>query len=166
MDYVEGERLVDYLKRNSNIEKEQIVGWIKQIVRQLDNIQRTKRVNEYKGVTPYCLILKQDRSIAFLDLKAESNAELQKMVEKEVIQHTFFCGEEGRDAYYSVGKTMQYLFAHTNVEPKLTRREESQFLKIISKCLSKHSKKYYSNISDILKDFPQKRKKKGLWLCF
>lgn len=168
MDYVEGEKLITYLKNYPDIEKEQLFLWLRQIIKQLDSIQRVRGMNGYGYVTPYCMIVKKDKSIAFLDFNAESNASVMRLIGKDIIQESFFSTER-EDDYYSLGKTMQYIFAHVSVNPKLTKREEHKFLKIISKCLSEHFKKHYSNISDILKDFPRKKEKKNRYLwgfCF
>lgn len=160
MDYVEGEILVFYLKNHPDIEKEQLFIWIKQIIRQLDDIQRVKGIGAYGYVTPYCMVVKEDKSIALLDLNAESNFSVLKNMEKQSILDTFFSSDESEDDFYPLGKTIQFLFAHVEIEPALTKKEEQKFQKIISKCLSKHKRKSYQRISDILTEFPKINEKR------
>lgn len=160
MDYVQGELLIFYLKNHAYIEKKQVFSWIRQIIKQLECMQRVKGIWGYGYLTPYCIVVKEDKSIALLDLRAESNAAILRKVKLASVQSLFFSQNGCEDDRYALGKTMQFLFAHAEIQPALTKREERKFQKIISKCLSEHSKKSYQNISDILKEFPKREEKK------
>lgn len=162
MDYVEGQILAEYVRIHPDIEKEKLFLWIRQIVKQLEYIHEVKRVKEYRYVTPFCMVVKNDQTIAFLDLNAKSNESILDFLNKEMIRKSFFPSKELYDDFYSLGKTIQFLLAQTCLTPALTRKEEAKFKKIVSKCLSGNSKKGYQNFSDIVLQFPQTKNKKIL----
>ncbi len=56
---------------------------------------------------------------------------------------------------YGFGRTVQYLLSESDVEPYLTRKEESKLKKIISRCLDRNSKKSFQNVSEIQKIIPK-----------
>ena len=159
-DYVQGEILVFYLRNHPQIKKEELLSFLRQIIRQLDNIQHVRGMNGYGCVTPYCIVVGKDKNIAFLDLRAESNASVVRKMGQPAVRRLFFPEEESEDDFYPLGKTIQFLFAHTKMQPELTKRETYRFQKIISKCLKEHSRKSYQNISDILKEFPKRKEKR------
>lgn len=158
-DYVTGEILAEYLKKQPNISKEQLFLWIHQLVSELMAISSIKDVSNYGYLNPFCIIIKQDNTISLLNLKAESNFEILRSMEKNNILQLFFPKDQ-YDEIFSFGKTLQFILAKTNISPPLSKMEERKLKHIISKCLSDKFKKKYQNFSEIKSDFPKKVKKK------
>lgn len=155
MDYVEGQILADYLREHPKLEKEELFSWMRQMIKQLGDLQSVKGVRSYRYVTPFCMVVKRNKELMLLDLNAKSNRHILNQIGREQIWNRFFPENEPYNDIYSFGKTIQFLLAKTIPIPALTRREENKFKMIISKCLTDNSKKQYQKFSEILSDFPQ-----------
>ena len=159
MDYVEGEILGEYILRYPYIEKKQLFAWFFQLLKQLQELEKVNGISDYRFLTPFYIVLKEDQTIALLNLKAGAN---QKCVERMTTYsfiNRFYPPSGGYNDIYSFGKTMQFLLAKTNLTPKLTWKEELGLQNIISKCLTEKSKKQYQSFYDIAMDFPIHKKK-------
>lgn len=159
-DCAEGELLSEYIRRQEKVKKEEMFSYVKQLMRQLENIQKVKEVKSYRYVTPFSIVLKKNKEIALLDFNAQSNRYILNQIVKENICNQFFKETMVFDDIYSFGKTIQYLLATTKLVPPLKYGEERKLKQIISKCLSDNSKKQYSSFSEILLEFPQLQKKR------
>lgn len=161
MDSVAGKTLYECITQNSEIEKDTILCWIIQIAKQLSYVERSSSLSKYKYVLPFCIIIKQDQEISLLNLKTKANQKrLEKVISNPSISQ-FFPEDKSSCDIYSFGKTVQYIFACTKIVPKLTRKEEKQIRKIISKCLTQNSRKAYQSFEEILIDFSSLKKRKS-----
>ena len=61
---------------------------------------------------------------------------------------------------YGFGRTLQYLLAEAELEPRLTGGEERKFRKVISRCLERQSKQACQTISEIPRCLPEPKEKK------
>lgn len=79
------------------------------------------------------------------------------MMQRKNIREYFLPGAcSYRDAdeeldIYGLGKTIQYLLATAEIEPRLTRREERNIRKMITKCIEVDKGKGGKKITDIQK---------------
>lgn len=159
-DYVTGEILAEYLKKQPNITKEQLFLWIHQLIGELMAVSNIKDVSNYGYLNPFCIIIKQDNTISLLNLREESNFEILRVMEKNNISQLFFPKDQ-YDEIFAFGKTLQFILAKTNISPPLSKMEERKLKHIISKCLSDKFKKKYQNFLEIKSNFPKKNKKKN-----
>lgn len=165
IDYVEGQLLARYLKKYPNIAKEQLLLWMREIIRQLAEFHKLGSQACYRYVNPYMIVVSAERLPLLVDTKAEESYEMIRMMEREEFRRHFIPSDLPYDQQadlafdlYGLGKSMQYILAHSAPQPELTGREIHQFRKVIKKCLRLHSKKSYQSISAILKEFPKIRK--------
>ena len=154
MDTVKGETLGEFVLRNPKVEKEQFFQWMIQIVKEMECIEKSKSMEEYRYLIPFNIILKEDKKIALLNLKTKSNQRrLKSLLSRPGIKQ-FFSEDGVCDDIYSYGKTVQFLLAKVDLYPELTKKEEKILKKIISKCLNYNSRKAYQNFSDIISEIP------------
>lgn len=138
--------LGEYVLQNPCIEKRQLFSWITQILVQLQAIELLEGVPN--SVTPFHMTVRGNQTVVI----GEKNSTDYSSVLKK------FLPDEGQNSsIYSFGKTIQFLLAKSDLTPKLTRREETRFKKIISKCLTNNSKKQYQRFSDISIHFPKRK---------
>ena len=141
--------LGEYILEHPKIEKQVLMKWLRQILVQLQMLEQIRELPD--TITPFYITLREDMSV--LLKKSES----EKMPTYSVLGK-FLPDDEQDSRIYSFGKTMQFLLAKTSLVPKMTKREERHFQKIISKCLTNKSKKQYQNFSEIKLSFPKKKK--------
>ena len=158
MDYVEGEILCNFLRKTHTIDKHLAFQFILLIAKELNCLQKSKAEEMYPCLTPLHIIVKKDKTIAFLKTSEKYN---QQVVEKI---NLFMPADGVRDYIYSYGKTIQFLLSNMECVPDLTWKEERKFKAIISKCLNYKSKKRYRNGQDIVNQLNPKRKKKIIYL--
>ncbi len=166
LDSVLGESLSEYMNHNVEIEKEKIFEWINQIIKEMVAVEWASAIKEYRYLMPFCIVIKQNEKIALLNLKSKVN---QKRVEKilsKPASGVFFPEDDSYNDIYSFGKTLQYIFAHVDLEPSLTRQEEKKIRKIISKCLNTHHRRAYQSFEEILTDFSKINKKMNIIFKF
>lgn len=169
-EYVEGSCLVKWLKYHPQIEKELLFSWMRAMVRQLAQFHKCRGDPCYQYVNPYSVVVTKERQIYFLDMGADSNAEELKRMQRRAVREYFLPPEEayyqtasvGLDIY-GLGRTIQYLLAECECEPELKNCEIIKLQKIISRCLKRHSKKSFQNVSDVQKYIPEYKpmKEKG-----
>ena len=160
-EYVEGRPLIQWLKYHPDLAKEQLFLWIHELAKQLEYIHKCRGNPCYRYMNPYSIIITEDKAVYLLDMNAQSNEKQLFLMRRRKVREHFLPIEE---AYYQtesvsldiygLGKTIQYLLSVSEPDPHLTRREEIRFQKIISKCLSRHSKKSYHQLSEIRRQLP------------
>ncbi len=165
-DNVRGVQLAVWLRSHPDMSKEALFGWIQDIVRQLSLIHKCRGQPCYQYVNPYSLIVTEEKEIYFLDTGAGSNEDVIREMQRRPVREHFLPPEEPYYQraseeldIYGLGKTIQFLLAETRVDPPLRRIEEKKFQIILSKCLEIHSKKAFTQVSDILKSLPRYRQK-------
>lgn len=156
-----------WLKYHPHMGKSELFAMIESIVKQLEKIHRCRNNPCYRYVNPYSILRTEDGKVCFLDMNAKDNLEQLRIVQRRTIREHFLPEEEPyyqkesvKLDIYGLGKTIQYLLSETETEPALTRAEERKFQKIISKCLNRHSKKSFQNISEIQKMIPRYKNSK------
>ena len=161
-DNVKGETLGGYVMRNPCVTKEDLLGWMIQLARELERLSLAKCLSGYRYLTPFSVVKKQDNTIALLNLKAKENqTRLDHLfTSKEMKQ--FLPEKNTYNDMYSFGKTMQFLLAKAEPEPKLTRKEERRLQEIISTCLEVDSKYSYHNFEEIIFDISRVTRKSNL----
>lgn len=154
MDTVKGETLGELVLRNPQIDKAQFFQWLIQIIREMECIERSRALEEYRFLIPFNIVVKENKKIALLNLKTKANQKrLEKLLSKPGMNQ-FFSDDGVYDDIYSYGRTVQFLLSKTNLCPELTKKEEKKLKKIISKCLNYNSRKAYQNFSEILSEIP------------
>ncbi len=161
-EYVKGKTLVRWIKYHPCVKKEELFHIIGGIAGQLSQIHRCRGNPCYRYVNPYSIIISEDSKVFFLDINAGSNAGQLRLMKRRTVREHFLPPDEpyyqkesvGLDIY-GFGRTVQYLLSESDVEPYLTRKEESKLKKIISRCLDRNSKKSFQNVSEIQKIIPK-----------
>lgn len=171
-EYVEGTPFIRWLKYHPNLSKEQLFLWIHELARQLECIHKCRGRPCYKYVNPYSIIITEKKELYFLDMNAKSNERTIAVMQRRSIREHFLPPEESYYQtesvfldIYGMGKTIQYLLSVSDPEPALTRREEARFHKIISRSLDRHSKRAYTQVSELRKYIPvfhEKEAEKGI----
>lgn len=166
-EHVYGMTLVQYLRQSPGVDKRQLFLWMQEITRQLELIHRCRGNPCYKYVNPYSVIVSKERKIYFMDVESGTNQEMLRRMRKREVREYFLPEEERyyQNAsiqldIYGLGKTLQYLLAHTVPDVKLCRREEIKIQRVISRCLRWQSKKSYQNVSEIRQQIPEYKVKK------
>lgn len=165
-EYVRGRSLPGWIKFHPCVEKEKLFQMIQDIVNQLSQIHRCGGNPCYQYVNPYSIIVSEEGKTGFLDINAESNNDLLRLMQRRTVREHFLPPEEPYYQkasveldIYGLGKVLQYMLSEVEVEPPLKRSEEAKFQKIISKCLNRHSKKVFQNVSEIQKMIPRYEKR-------
>lgn len=166
-EYVEGKPLTRWIKYHPCIEKRRFLQLVDSITGQLSQIHRCRGNPCYRYVNPYSIIVSEDGKPSFLDINAKSNAGQLRIMKRRTVREHFLPPDEPyyqKESIeldiYGLGRTLQYLLSETDIEPPLGRSEEARFQKIISKCLGRHSKKIFHNVSDIQRMIPKYRQSK------
>lgn len=153
MDFVEGELLCNFLGKTDLLEKEFLLQMMIAIAKELENLERSNGELIYPCLTPLHIVVKKDRSIAFLKFSERYERQIGN-------RSTPFLSMDGTNNYiYSYGRTLQFILTKANCTPGLSWKEERKFKKIISKCLTNNSKKKYSHGRDIVNQLRPMKKK-------
>lgn len=167
MDCASGQLLVHRLKDSRGITKEQIFKWFKMLTLELDKYHRCKSDQCYRYLNPYSILVTAEEKILLLDLSAESNGFVLKNMQKPAMREHFVkpviqIRENTRLTldFYGLGKTMQFVLAHTEKNISLSRREEYLLSGIIEKCLGENPKRKYDNLRQIQKELPGIKQRK------
>ena len=140
MDYVEGELLCNYLRRENQADKKFPLELALLLAKELSYLEKSEAKELYPYLTPLHIVVKKDRSIALL----KANEKYNQQVEDKVYQ--FLTPDGIDDSIYSYGRTIQFLLSNIECVPKLSWKEERKFKIIISKCLNYKSKKNSKNM--------------------
>lgn len=158
MDYVEGELLCNYIRKECNLKKEQLLKIFLLIAKEMNCLEKSDGAEYFPYLTPIHIVRKKDGTIAFL----KNNEKYAKqMMEKT---QPFIPLDGTNDYIYSYGRTIQFLLSNTECVPKLSWKEERKFKTIISKCLNIKSKKRYRNAQDIVNQLNPMKKKTILYV--
>ncbi|MCL2865193.1 MAG: hypothetical protein FWE25_06585 [Lachnospiraceae bacterium] len=153
MDYLPGELLFDRVKKQPKMMKELLFEWMLDIITQLEQFNQCNDNRSYRYFNPYSVLVGNDNKVYLLDLEAKSNDFVLKNLQNRVMRtHFLRPHEQGKDTakanldLFGFGKTIQFILAHSHIEPSLTKREEQSLSLYIGKCLSEKSKKKFLNI--------------------
>lgn len=149
-DNVKGCPLVYWIKYHPLIKKTQMIRWIFTIIRQLVQIHKCRGNPCYQYVNPYSIIVTDAGELFFLDIGADSNKDKIRFMHRRNIRENFLPEEdkiyhkasEELDIY-GLGKTLQYLLAFVEVEPKFTKKEEKKLKKMIARCIETNDRKRF-----------------------
>ncbi len=165
-DNVSGMQLACFLKTHPDVDKETLFQWIRDITKQLSQIHKCRGQPSYQYVNPYSIVVTEEACVYFLDTGAGSSEELIREMQRRPVREHFLPPEEPYYQQaseeldiYGLGKTIQFLLAETEEHVVLSMSEEKKFQMIISRCLERHSKRAYTQVSEILKYLPKYRKK-------
>ena len=160
-EYVRGRPLAWYIKEHPRISKKLLLEWILHLERQLEMLHKCRNHPCYQYVNPYSIIVSEEGGLYFSDMEAGSNEEMLRLMRKKNIREHFL--PPGMPYYrkasvsldaYGLGKTVQYLLAMTEADPKLNWKETGRLRKMTSHCLNQFSKRQIQNISEIRKYIP------------
>lgn len=161
MDCASGQLLVHRLKDSRGITKEQIFKWFKMLSAELEKYHRCKNDQCFRYLNPYSVLITAEEKVLLLDLSAKSNSFVLKSMQKPAMREHFVkpviqIRENTRLSLdlYGLGKTMQFILAHTEKYISLSRREESLLSGIIEKCLGENPKRKYENLRQVQKELP------------
>lgn len=161
MDCISGQLLIYRVQQYPDMEKDKVLGWIRQLAEQLELYHRCKNNHPYRYLNPYSVLVTKDEEIVLLDMEAKSNEFVLRNMQKQAMRSHFVkpivhMKENTRQTLdlYSFGKTVQFLLASINIRPALTKREEYRLVKIIEKCLGEHPKKQFHEVSQMKKELP------------
>lgn len=145
--YVQGRPLAWYIKEHPRIPKKLLLEWILHLERQLEMLHKCRNHPCYQYVNPYSIIVSEEGGLYFSDMEAGSNEEMLRLMRKKNIREHFL--PPGMPYYrkasvsldaYGLGKTVQYLLAMTEADPKLNWKETGRLRKMTSHCLNQFSK--------------------------
>lgn len=161
-EYVKGSPLPRWIKYHPCMEKEGLFRMISDIAKQLSQIHRCRGNPCYQYVNPYSIIISEEGRIGFLDINAEANSGQLRIMQRRTVREHFLPPEAPYYQktsveldIYGLGRTIQYLLSEVEAAPPLSRGEEAKFQKIISRCLNRHSKKLFQNVSEIQRMIPK-----------
>ena len=159
MDYIQGDLLFDLVKRDTYISKEELFYWFSSLITQLIQYHKYSKNRCYHYLYPFSVCISRDSELYLLDLEATSNDFALKNIQTRSMRQHFIktsnhASKENRISQdlYGLGKTMQFVLAHSIVMPELTRREASKLHSIISRCIGEDSKKQYYDLGHVQKD--------------
>lgn len=168
MDCVKGQLLIQRLKGKPAMEKVMLFSWLKELLVQLEQYQRCRSNKGYRYLNPYSVLVTVEDKLLLLDLEAESNAFVMKNLQKQAVRSHFVkpitrMRQGARIAVdlYGYGKTIQFIMANTEIQPALTRKEMHQIGKLIDKCIGENVQKQYDDISQVRRDLPCIKERKG-----
>lgn len=141
--------LGEYVLEHPEVEKQVLMKWMQQILVQLQAMEQIRELPD--TITPFHIMIRENTAVVQVDLEEEK-------IPSYSVLGKFVPSEGQNSSVYSFGKTMQFLLAKTKLVPRLTRRQEFHFQKIISKCLTNKSKKQYRKFSEIELNFPKRKK--------
>lgn len=164
LDRVSGQLLIYRLKQKPCIDKNQLLSWIEQILKNLYAYHRCRNDQSYRYLNPYSLLVTKEEKLLLLDLEAESNEFVLKNMQRRAMRDHFVkpvihIREHTKITLdlYSFGKTVQFILANVQAVPPLSKWEERRLEKIIVKCLGENVNKHYETFGQVLKDIPSPR---------
>lgn len=162
-DCVTGELLVFRLKRRPEIEQAILLGWIRQLARQMELLYQSCGTRGYRYLNPYSVLITPEEKVFLLDLDAEGNAFVLRSMQKRVIRNNFIKadndGKRGapvRQDLFGFGRTVQFILANVTVCPRLSRLQERRMEQLIKQCTEKGHRKRCEDFSRIQKAIPSK----------
>ena len=164
--------LASCLKYRPSLPREQLLGWMLQILEELEKFHRCRGNPCYQYVNPYSMIAGEDGRIHLLDLSSPGQQELRKKLTRRSIRESFlmpdnqYCQRESlADDIYGIGRTFQYMLAAVETDPPIRGRTKRRLRKIIFRCLIQtpgqeergRSRKQYHSVQEISEQCPRDR---------
>lgn len=160
MDCVQGTILLNYLKKNPQIEKVKVLGWFRDLAVCVDQYHRSHGRQDFRYLNPCSIVISAEEKIFLLDMDAPDNADVMKHMQKRAVRSHFVkpvyeigIGKNNEADLFAYGKTIQFILAYTDIIPSLNHREESRLFRLISRCTGE-SRKKYEDLGQVLKDLP------------
>lgn len=160
MDCVQGTILLNYLKKNPQIEKVKVLGWFRDLAVCVDQYHRSHGRQDFRYLNPCSIVISAEEKVFLLDMDAPDNADVMKHMQKRAVRSHFVkpvyeigIGKNNEADLFAYGKTIQFILAYTDIIPSLNHREESRLFRLISRCTGE-SRKKYEDLSQVLKDLP------------
>lgn len=168
IDCLEGKLLIYYLQEQPEMEKQRLWKFLRQICIQVEKYQKSTGGQNYRCLTPYSILVSEEREVFLLNPDAEENEfVVRKLQQKAVRKHFQQSTEMGemssirRADLFGIGKIMQFVLAYVEVTPELTSAEERKMMRIIERCTGE-SKNSYEEVRQIIKELPvDSRKQSG-----
>ena len=145
-----------WVQENDIIKKELLYCILKRILKQLFLFHKQAECVGYGTLDPDHIIIAKDYKI-FLQ-----NPD-QKSGEKHILCEKYFKSDRVdklSSDIYNYGKIIQFLLAHLECEPELTKWEEFKFQNYIEKCLDTENENGYHNLLQLQTKIPKLEKKK------
>ena len=149
------------LERRPDIEQAILLGWIRQLARQLELLYRCSATCGYRYLNPYSILVTPEEKIFLLDLDAEGNAVVLRSMQKRAIRNNFMQKDYIRERGASIGqdlfgfgRTIQFILANVTVRPYLSGLQERRLRLLIQRCTGKSRRKQFENFSRIQKAIP------------
>jgi len=159
LDYIPGELLFQRLQREPTVGKKELYDWLLGLVTQLEQWYKQGVKRYYRYLNPYSILLCPEGKTYLLDLESKNNAFVLRNLQKRVMRTHFLKADQERDYgnheildLYSLGKTIQFLMAHSDISPELSKGEESRLLSFVEKCLSENPQKQWDNFMQAKKE--------------
>lgn len=156
IDFVKGSTLYTWINKNNKIDKDTLQRWLQEILKQLLLFHKQQRNPDYRFLNPYNIIITGKKGVVLRSVE-EAAKNVDEFVEKYFVPQN---KTQNRDVY-CYGKIIQFIMAHIQCEPYLTKTEEYQLLKIVRKCLSSDSQNQYQSIQEIQNNFIKKKQDKN-----
>lgn len=163
MDCIQGTLLIEYLRENPRVEKKVVFEWFSKIALSLDRYHRCRKRQNYKCLNPYSIVIAEDQSASLLDMEAPENEFVMRQMQKRAMKNHFLkpVYDMASDGTYSAdlfsyGKTLQFILSYVEIIPELTNREEADLMRITSRCIGEHKKKY-QDFQQVMKALPSAR---------
>ncbi len=165
-DYIKGKQLIVWLKYHSRIDKEMLLGWIWELMENLEHFHQCRGNPCYQYVNPYSIIVGENQKLYLLDLGSREQDEMLHLMQRRYVRENFLSPDNQyyqkasvQEDIYGFGKTVQYLLSAAEVEPALGKMEEFRLKNMISRCVNCNSKKCYQTVREISDHFPNSRKR-------
>lgn len=161
-DNVKGCSLVGWVKHHPYMKKKDFQQWICEMGIQMLQIHQSKGNPCYQYVNPYSIIISENDTIHYLDLSAASNRGKVNIMNRRNIRSQFLPEQEKyyqniseKLDMYGLGKTIEYILAFVEIEPKFNGHEERIIRKIIKLCTSDNNEDTFTKVEK-LKNYLQK----------
>ncbi len=154
-EQVVGELLITLLYNTKYIPKKQFYQWIKSICIQLDEYHMVHQI-AYQQINPYTIIITNKNEIRLLDLHAQTSQEIVLYLQEKNI-HQFFNKLLGirrlkiKSDFYSIGKTIQFVIAHSNLKKDLHLLETHCISHALKRCAVEIDIYQYENMYELYK---------------
>lgn len=160
MDCVPGKLLIHCIGENPRLDKKTVFEWFRQLAVCVDQFYRCRNRRNYRYLNPYSIVISDEGRLFLLDLESQENAFVMKQMQKRAVRNHFVKPvydmgiTKNQDAdLFAYGRTVQFILACSEITPKLRRREEARFERLIRRCTGE-SKKKYAEFSQVLRDLP------------
>lgn len=152
-DYAEGVTLYHWVKYHKKIEKDKLYGWFCDLINQLVMFQKQKGNPYYNLLNPYHIVVTRQNKLFLMDTES-----IDSHIEYPLDKYFAPLSVHQNVDIYCFGKIIQFIMAHIQCEPCLTKKEEHKLLKIVKKCLETRPQYLYKNIQTIQNDFMKNKK--------